>query len=208
MTLGEWASNKYSKDTYTPQYSGKWVNHGTAIEEDWIWEENLEPFENYFINVYNTEEGMYVAKIGTSADNGSIETVECGEYRYVDFGLRLLSAYYNAIGEFSVEPGSGSEGPDSLPVDTFRMVKLEPDLEPMIISRNGVRIEYYNCPKCYKSNTSDRWDITTKLMMGIQETDEFMSSSASKVDHEELETIFICPSCNEEIQGIDLIKED
>lgn len=86
-------------------------------------------------------------------------------------------------------------------------MELEPDLR-LIIKGGTTMNKMYKCPKCGETNTADFWDETTRKVMGIQQTDTFMSLTASKEDHAEVESTFNCPICNEEIRGIDVIKAD
>ena len=76
-----------------------------------------------------------------------------------------------------------------------------------IRGEGGIIMEYIKCPKCGQSNTSDFWDNNTKEELGLEDTDHFISSSAPIKDHEEVDSYYYCPVCNEEISGIDLIRE-
>ena len=50
-------------------------------------------------------------------------------------------------------------------------------------------------------------DNNTKEELGLEDTDHFTPSSAPIKDHEEVDSYFYCPICNEEVRGIDLIRE-
>lgn len=63
---------------------------------------------------------------------------------------------------------------------------------------------YLTCPKCNQSNTVDFWDRNTKSEEGIKDSQLFVSSGDSKEKHDELQTYYRCPICNEEINGSDL----
>jgi hypothetical protein len=66
--------------------------------------------------------------------------------------------------------------------------------------------EYLKCPKCSQSNTVDFWDRHTKQEVGIKDTDTFVSAGADKKVHDEVQSYYHCPICNEEVDGIDLNK--
>mgnify|MGYP003482779681 CR=1 FL=1 len=68
--------------------------------------------------------------------------------------------------------------------------------------------EHVKCPECKISNTVDFWDTHTKEEMGVAEDKKIISAGASKSDHDEVESRFHCPMCNEEVEGIHLIRED
>lgn len=63
------------------------------------------------------------------------------------------------------------------------------------------------CPECKQTNTEDFWDSNTREEQGIDDKSTFISSGADKKEHEEVESYFNCPICNEEVKGVDLIKE-
>lgn len=68
--------------------------------------------------------------------------------------------------------------------------------------------EHIKCPECKISNTSDFWDDQTKGEMNIKEGSHYTSASAPKHEHDLLDTRFHCPMCNEEVEGIHLIRQD
>jgi predicted RNA-binding Zn-ribbon protein involved in translation (DUF1610 family) len=64
------------------------------------------------------------------------------------------------------------------------------------------------CPKCGIDNCHEYWDEHTQKQMDIKPAPEgyFISSSASPKIHEEQELEYNCPTCNERIKGVDLIR--
>ena len=67
--------------------------------------------------------------------------------------------------------------------------------------------EHLKCPKCNQSNTVEFWDKNTKEEIGLDDQSLYTSAGADRKDHEEVEAYFHCPICNEEVAGIDLVKE-
>ncbi len=64
--------------------------------------------------------------------------------------------------------------------------------------------DYLKCPECKQDNTVDFWDRHTKAEAGIKDDNQFISAGASKDEHDEVQSYFRCPVCNEEIQGVKL----
>lgn len=62
------------------------------------------------------------------------------------------------------------------------------------------------CPECKQVNTVEFWDSQTKEQQGIDEKSHYMSAEAATKDHQEVESYYNCPICNEEVSGVDLIK--
>lgn len=67
--------------------------------------------------------------------------------------------------------------------------------------------EYLSCPKCHQSNTVDFWDRWTKQEEGIGDDEPFTSAGADKKEHDEVQSYFRCPVCNEEVNGVDLYQD-
>ncbi len=65
---------------------------------------------------------------------------------------------------------------------------------------------YLKCPECKQSNTVDFWDKNTRAEAGIEDGKPFVSAGADKKTHDEVQSYFRCPVCNEEVSGIDLQK--
>lgn len=63
------------------------------------------------------------------------------------------------------------------------------------------------CPECKQVNKSAFWDNNTKEIQGIDDKAAFISSDASTKEHAEVESYYNCPICEEEVEGINLIKE-
>lgn len=66
--------------------------------------------------------------------------------------------------------------------------------------------EYLKCPECKQSNTVEFWDRHTKHEVGVKDDDPFVSSGADKATHDEIQSFYHCPICNEEVDGINLQK--
>jgi Zn ribbon nucleic-acid-binding protein len=64
--------------------------------------------------------------------------------------------------------------------------------------------DYLICPKCKQSNTVDFWDKNTKAEQGIEDGKPFVSSGVDSATHDEVQSYFNCPTCNEEVDGIHL----
>lgn len=106
VAIGTWSQEKHSKKSkYKPKFNGQWVNVGTDLDEEWVWKEKVVPMERYFVNVYEVSEGVYEARVSSSEDPSSVQTIKCGEYDYVEVAVRWLSRYYNTIGEFRYVEG-------------------------------------------------------------------------------------------------------
>lgn len=70
------------------------------------------------------------------------------------------------------------------------------------------RIKYIKCPGCGHANSAQVWDMHTKEQEHIQEDDPYISIAASPEEHEEVDSRFRCPTCNEELPGLVLTKQD
>jgi len=66
--------------------------------------------------------------------------------------------------------------------------------------------DYVSCPSCQQSNTVEFWDRNTKSEEGIKEDANFTSAGADKETHDEVQSYYRCPACNEEIDGVKLKK--
>ena len=61
------------------------------------------------------------------------------------------------------------------------------------------------CPKCGGSNTARVWDEHTKHVEGYERICGL--STHPLEDHQEQESLFRCPNCNKEIEGIRLLQD-
>jgi transcription elongation factor Elf1 len=75
------------------------------------------------------------------------------------------------------------------------------------VLRRVVIMDSIKCPKCNQTSTPEFWDNNTKEQAGISDSEHFISSSAPAKDHDEVESYFNCPICNEEVPGAKLVKE-
>jgi hypothetical protein len=66
--------------------------------------------------------------------------------------------------------------------------------------------DYLTCPKCSQPNTVEFWDRHTKAEEGIKDGDPFVSSGMDKATHDEVQSYYRCPICNEEVDGVHLKK--
>jgi transposase-like protein len=66
--------------------------------------------------------------------------------------------------------------------------------------------EYVGCPACKQYNTVEFWDSHTRSELGIPEGQGvFLSAGADKENHEATKSHFNCPTCNENVEGVELL---
>ncbi len=104
--LIKWGKHSNSKrDTYSPQYRGKWTNKGTDYSEDWQWVEKVKarPLE---VSVFNLEDD-YIITVSAKARPNSIEVIPCKDDREVEIAIDLLKAYYSTLGNVIISTEAG-----------------------------------------------------------------------------------------------------
>jgi len=165
-------------DTYVSKYSGLWVDKGKGREEDWQWIEKEKVLNPSIISVSEFEGDNYLLYIGLDALPDAIEIIECEDELHAEIALKYLKTYYGVRGNV--------------------FIQTKEDL---------LDVESIKCPDCGISNTVDFWDSHTMEEMGIKNKQRFISAGSNIKDLAEQQAIFHCPMCNEELEGVSLIRE-
>ena len=68
--------------------------------------------------------------------------------------------------------------------------------------------QYIQCPKCRHTSTVGQWDEQTKKDYGIKEGAVYMSCGDDKEELKRVEAMFVCPICEEEVPGVELVSDN
>lgn len=94
----EWdKKHSYYDNGFEKPYSGEWVNKGTDLDENWVWEEKAENLRPYYLNVTHIGDD-YIISMDLSPKDNAIETVKCEDTRDGEIGTNLLNRYYRHFG--------------------------------------------------------------------------------------------------------------
>lgn len=130
------------------------------------------------ISVLEFEGENYLLHVGLDVLPDAIEIIECEDERYAEIALKYLKTYYGVHGNVSIQTKE-----DLLDVESIK------------------------CPDCGISNTVDFWDSHSMQEMGIKSKQRFTSASSTIKALAEQQAMFHCPMCNEELEGVNLIRE-
>ena len=100
--IGNFSQRNTENNRYKSKFNGQWVNKGTSWNENWVWDEPV-PYPYYYVNVYKIADNEYLAEVNTYPDSTSLETIDCGDYKYVEIGLKYVKLDYKSSGSLTIK---------------------------------------------------------------------------------------------------------
>lgn len=100
-TLGRLSYARKSKKD-TSSRGGQWINNGTDIDEDWVWEDPNILLRPIYLNIYREGDSIVMAK-GHIPRLGSLENIECDSVRELELMVKFLSREYKKKGNIVID---------------------------------------------------------------------------------------------------------
>lgn len=101
------------KSKYKQEYPGRWVNKGKGkYAEDWQWEDSRDKVKNlrdYWVNVFKQGKNKYLIFVALEKSEFAVEYMSCESLKEVERIIRIYKAYYQVLGEVSVDNEFTSE---------------------------------------------------------------------------------------------------
>lgn len=102
--MGEASSNyqdSHLKDSYTPRFTGQWVNKGGKKNENWVWVNKVKPIRPTWVNVFQIEDD-YIITMGSAQRIDAIDSTKCIDEFEARNLMDCLACYYKHQGEVTV----------------------------------------------------------------------------------------------------------